>query len=142
MEEKKDIHDIAAKIKDANIHGTGESFIIMASHILMNSGIKERSSFHQIFYFSEIPPSQGKLILEKLDYLISHKEPRIENITSLIEKLSFKFNIPLDEFDQIEYMIKNEFEMNDISEYLREHDEIDNDSFMLGFIACISTCVK
>lgn len=142
MENKKNVHAVVKEIKEAKNYGTEDSFIIVVSHILMNSGMKEYSDIHQIFYLAEIPLEQGTLIINKLEYLISYKEPRMKNVTSLIEKLKFKFNIPLEEFDRIESIIKNEFETNNIPEYLGEHDEVDNDSFMLGFITCISTCVN
>ncbi|MCK4666896.1 hypothetical protein KAU33_09115 [Candidatus Dependentiae bacterium] len=142
MEENIDVNAVVKKIRESRNCGTEDSFIIVVSHILLNSGIKKYSNIHRIFYLSEIPLNQGTLIINKLEYLISCKEPRMKNVTSLIEKLKFKFDIPLEEFDRIESIIKNEFEMNNIPEYLGEHDEIDNDSFMLGFITCISTCVN
>lgn len=143
MKKKTSIQTVVKEINEQKNCGTEDSFITAVSYILMNSGITDESKIHQIFYLSEIPMTQGISIFNKIEYLADKRNCEIEKYTArLTEKLRFKFDISPDEARQIEFIIKSEFELNHMEEYFKEHEEVDIDSFILGFIACILTCIN
>lgn len=52
------------------------------------------------------------------------------------------FDITAEEAKVIELIMDNEFKMNEFPDFLKKHPEINLNSFMTGFFACILTCVE
>ncbi|MCK5157757.1 MAG: hypothetical protein KAR08_01260, partial [Candidatus Heimdallarchaeota archaeon] len=52
------------------------------------------------------------------------------------------FDITAEEAKTIELIMDNEFKMNEFPDFLKKHPEINLNSFMTGFLACILTCVE
>ncbi|MCK4666895.1 hypothetical protein KAU33_09110 [Candidatus Dependentiae bacterium] len=141
MEENVNIDSIVKEIKNLkNSITDNNTFIEKVSNILLEVGIEEYFNTYQILDLSGIPPNQKKLILEKLRNLIEIKNPGEKDVKILIDKLKKKLDISPSEYNEIVDFVNNEFYMGRLSEYLERHNEINRESFIMGFIAC-SRCV-
>ena len=141
MEENVDIDSIVKEIKNLKNSMTDDNtFIEKVSNILLEVGIEEYFNTYQILNLSEISLNQRELILEKLRNLVECENPGEKDVKILIDKLKKKLNISPNEYDEIIDLVNNEFYMGRLSKYLERHNEIDRESFIMGFIAC-SRCV-
>lgn len=66
----------------------------------------------------------------------------MEGIEFILEKMRENFDITAEEAKTIELIMDNEFKMNEFPDFLKKHPEINLNSFMTGFLACILTCVE
>ena len=66
----------------------------------------------------------------------------MKGIELILKIMRENFDITDEEAKAVEFIMDNEFKMNEFPEFLKKHPEINLNSFMTGFLACILTCVE
>lgn len=65
----------------------------------------------------------------------------MEGIEFIIEKMRDDFDITDEEAKAVEFILDNEFKMNEIPQFLKDHPDINPHSFAMGFFMCALTCL-
>ena len=66
----------------------------------------------------------------------------MEGIEFILEKMRENFDITAEEAKAVEFIMDNEFKMNEFPDLLKNHPEINPQSFAMGFFACALTCLE
>ena len=109
--------------------------------LIKKSGVSN-DILSQAFYFGKVSYDEGESIKRKLDLYDQEDILPVKEVDKLINELKKELKFTPHDHETIRFIFENEFvNSTTLSGIIDDHNDINEKSFKLGFIACIATCV-